>query len=94
MARIQVLPLTTTKVGDVESTPFVVIIDKFDPHDEQDRHLWSTLDTIDDRTTLQATLGARVVFVVDGTLDVENVDPVLHEAARAAVERALATAGS
>lgn len=90
MARIQVLPLTAETIGSVTMTPFVVIIDKFDQHDEQDRQLWSQLETIDDRTTLQERLGARVVFVVDGALDVENIDPALHELAQAAVERVLA----
>lgn len=78
MTRIQVLPLTTETVGSVSSTPFVLIIDKvgdeFKPED------WERL---------KADTGARLVLVVDGTLDVANLDEELHQAAQAAVERAL-----
>lgn len=86
MARIQVLPLTTEKVGDVESTPFVLIIDQVeDAVDDSGRSIY-TPELVD---YLGEEVGSRMILVVNGTLDVANVDEELHRAAQAAVERAL-----
>lgn len=84
MARIQVLPLTTVTLGSASSTPYVIVFDQLDEErDEVGNPIW-TQETID---RLTSELGARTVLVIDGTLDVGNVDQELHAAAQAAVLR-------
>ena len=86
MARIQVLPLTTERAGELSSTPFVIVIDGTEMDvDHLGNPLWadSFLDAIKTET------GARSVLIVAGDLDVANVDKELHKAAQVAVTRAL-----
>lgn len=84
MARIQVLPLTTETVGAVSQTPFLLIIDKCGEDDSgnPESEIYRQLASAEQ-------VGAKLVLVTRGELTVENVDQELHDAAAAAVERAL-----
>lgn len=84
MARIQVLPLTTERVGSVECTPFVIVIDRVG-----ERDLESLASVAMEPERLAADLGATMVLVYDGELTVENIDPELQRLAQESVERAL-----
>lgn len=65
MARVQVLPLPTVRVGKHEHTRFVVIVDSFT--DEQEMAGFNDPDLI---KALRENLGATAVWVCGGTLDV------------------------
>lgn len=80
MARIQVLPLPTETAGSFSSTPFVLIFDRMGADEQFGEDEWSSI---------KEKVGARLILVFDGELDVENVDEALHRAAQVAVERAL-----
>lgn len=60
MVRIQILPLPTVKAGDVERTPFAVILDQI-----ADDEVWREVD-ID---VLRHETGAATVIAHTGTLD-------------------------
>jgi hypothetical protein len=62
MARIQVLPLTPQRLGDVEETPFILVIDQVEP---------GTYDRPEMITNLIQSTGARTVLIITGeTLEV------------------------
>lgn len=86
MARIQVLPLTLQTLGPASHTPFVIVIDRLLSDGSDD--VWSN-EEFAEADFLKETLGAQSVLVIDGELTVDNVDAALHEAAAAAVQRAL-----
>lgn len=61
MARIQILPLPTLKADGYEHTPFILILDQVDRHDED----WpdALLDNLREQT------GAATVLAHEATLD-------------------------
>lgn len=61
MARIQVLPLTVEKVGDIERTPFVLVIDQVDDPE------WYTDELMG---SLKRQTGAAAVWMHTGPFDV------------------------
>lgn len=84
MARIQVLPLPAETVGSVTSTPFVLIIDRLGGEFPADMLPFAL-----EPAGMQEKIGYRAALIFDGELTVANVDEKLHEAAQAAVMRAL-----
>lgn len=61
MARIQIVPLPTQKVGDYERTPFILILDEVNRFEEDLSDEW--LDH------LKEASGAAVVIAHEATLD-------------------------
>lgn len=61
MARIQIVPLPTQKVGDYERTPFILILDEVNRFEEDFSDEW--LDH------LKEAAGAAVVIAHEATLD-------------------------
>lgn len=61
MARIQVLPLPTEKVGDAERTPFILILDEVNRFDED----WPDELVIE----MKEATGAAFTIVHEATLD-------------------------
>ncbi|MDQ7877356.1 hypothetical protein Q9R08_05130 [Microbacterium sp. QXD-8] len=60
MARIQVVPLPTQRIGDVEETPFILILDQVDA-------LMSF--TAEECVQIEQTTGARAVWCTTSVLD-------------------------
>jgi hypothetical protein len=60
MARIQILPLPTEKVGDMEHTPFILILDQFG-----EEEAWEPAYG----ETLKGQTGAVTVLAYRGTMD-------------------------
>jgi hypothetical protein len=61
MARIQIVPLPTIRDGELERTPFIIVMDQLD----RDEESW-TDETLD---VLKATTGAALVLAHEATID-------------------------
>jgi hypothetical protein len=84
MARIQVLPLPTAKVGDYETTPFLLILDQTNRHDED----WpdELLDHLKDST------GALMVLAHEATIDAPGALQLTEDEKQQLHDRLLAPA--
>lgn len=60
MARLQVLPLTPIRNGEIETTPFILVVDQLKEHERADI----------DVDVLRSVSGAQTVFVGVETIDV------------------------
>lgn len=61
MARIQVLELPQTVIGDVVETPFLLVIDEFTGDPEESSEAWARI---------REQSGARAMLVTAETVDV------------------------
>lgn len=70
MARVQILPLPTEKVGDVERTPFVIILDSFDRHDEDFPDAW--LEQLKESTGAACIIAHEAQIDAPGNLELTD----------------------
>lgn len=67
MARIQVLPLPTQRAGDIEQTPFIIVLDRMT---SEERGSWLAAPEL--ITNFKVESGAAVVLLLDDDLDVSQ----------------------
>ncbi len=87
MVRVQILPLPAQRLGDAESTPFVIV---FDGIDDGTDHLLTEAALAE----MKHTTGAAGVWVIEGTLDIGTPLELTEEQQHTILERLTHTAST